>query len=154
MERLAKLAQTLRWNLPRFYLRHTESPYNTPLLSMIFLVAFCVGSKLIYYDYINLGACGLRESTGIPCPGCGGTRATIAYFNGQWLSALSYNPLAFGFCFIWSLQGLNLLSYRFFKTRVHVRWRYFSYSARVIAAAAVFLLNWWVVIELSKHWVE
>lgn len=154
METLAKLAQSLRWQLPRFYLRNTESPYNTPILALIFLGAFFIGAQLIQYDYLNLGACGLRQSTGIPCPGCGGTRATIAYFNGQWLTSLSYNPLVFGFCFVWSMQALNLLSYQLLKTRVHVRWRYFSYNARLFGAAFIFLLNWWLVNELSHHWIE
>jgi len=37
--------------------------------------------------------CLLRTMTGLPCPTCGGTRATLALAGGQWAAALRYNPL-------------------------------------------------------------
>ena len=37
--------------------------------------------------------CPLRELTGIPCPTCFGTRATLALVGGDWRQALRLNPL-------------------------------------------------------------
>lgn len=37
--------------------------------------------------------CPLRELTGIPCPTCFGTRATLALLAGDWRAALRLNPL-------------------------------------------------------------
>lgn len=37
-------------------------------------------------------SCGLRELLGIYCPGCGGTRALIALFQGHFLLSLFCNP--------------------------------------------------------------
>ena len=38
--------------------------------------------------------CFLREATGIPCPGCGGTRAFRALVSGNLWEAFHFNPLA------------------------------------------------------------
>jgi hypothetical protein len=37
--------------------------------------------------------CLLRTLTGLPCPTCGGTRATLALAGGEWAAAFRYNPL-------------------------------------------------------------
>jgi len=39
-------------------------------------------------------ACQLRESTGIPCPTCGSTRAWVFLLQGDVPGALALNPLA------------------------------------------------------------
>ncbi|MBQ8577434.1 MAG: DUF2752 domain-containing protein [Clostridia bacterium] len=41
------------------------------------------------------GLCILRLTTGIPCPGCGMTRAALAVFRGEFDRAFSYHPLVF-----------------------------------------------------------
>jgi hypothetical protein len=38
-------------------------------------------------------ACLLYSTTGIPCPGCGGTRAALQLLRGDVLGSLSYHPL-------------------------------------------------------------
>lgn len=43
---------------------------------------------------IPLPKCPTYTLTGIPCPGCGSTRATLALLHGDILQALWYNPLA------------------------------------------------------------
>jgi len=37
--------------------------------------------------------CSLKWLTGIPCPGCGGTRCLAALSQGDWITALVMNPL-------------------------------------------------------------
>jgi hypothetical protein len=40
-----------------------------------------------------LPRCLLRHATGIPCPTCGATRATVALFDGRLVDAVLLNPL-------------------------------------------------------------
>jgi hypothetical protein len=37
--------------------------------------------------------CLFRRVTGIPCPSCGSTRSALAFFNGEFLSSLYWNPI-------------------------------------------------------------
>ena len=38
--------------------------------------------------------CPFKWLTGFPCPGCGGTRVLVALLHGQFIEALSINPLS------------------------------------------------------------
>jgi hypothetical protein len=56
--------------------------------------------------------CLFRGLTGIPCPGCGLTRAAIALLRGDWAAALLLHPLALVLAFeagaLWLLWGARL----------------------------------------------
>jgi hypothetical protein len=39
--------------------------------------------------------CPLRTLTGVPCPFCGMTTATVAFTHGQWTAAAAANPLVY-----------------------------------------------------------
>lgn len=41
-----------------------------------------------------LGYCGFQQTTGLPCPGCGMTRATLAFAQGQIFEAFYIQPAA------------------------------------------------------------
>lgn len=71
--------------------------------------------------------CPFHWLTGIPCPGCGGTRAAIQLLHGNLLAALKINPLSVIFCLFllailasawWDfLKGTNYL-----RTLTRTRW--------------------------------
>ena len=45
------------------------------------------------YFQLPLG-CPFKAITGLPCPGCGGTRAFVALLHGQFMEAVMTNPLS------------------------------------------------------------
>ncbi len=51
---------------------------------------------LIFYPHFinNYSFCLFKDITGIPCPACGSTRATILLFKGKVLQSILLNPLA------------------------------------------------------------
>ena len=66
-----------------------------PVITAISILGMLVVAR--FYDRLPLQApaCGLRTTTGIPCVACGGTRSMMALAHGDFLGALSFNPLAF-----------------------------------------------------------
>ena len=57
-----------------------------------------VGAALLHSGLTILGLpswqCPLRYTLGVPCPGCGLSRATIALIHGDWETSLNYHALA------------------------------------------------------------
>lgn len=45
-----------------------------------------------YDRYGELAQCGIQRLSGLPCPGCGGTRAFYYLFKGELLKSLRMNP--------------------------------------------------------------
>ncbi len=48
----------------------------------------------------HLWPCVFAEITGLPCPGCGLTRATVALVHGDWRTSWAYHPFAGFFLFV------------------------------------------------------
>lgn len=47
----------------------------------------------VFAHFFLGGSCLVASTTGFPCPGCGGTRALISLFRGDFLESLKYHPL-------------------------------------------------------------
>ena len=68
------------------------------------LVAVMIGYSFYVLAGIELGiwlghpleTCAFHATTGLPCPGCGSTRAVLALLHGQPLTAFRFNPLIVG----------------------------------------------------------
>lgn len=91
--------------LPR--VRHVQW-LVAPFATLAAVVALLVVAR--HYDRIPAKppACGLRTFTGIPCAGCGGTRAMRALAAGRPFEALRFNPaavLGVGVAGAWALLG-------------------------------------------------
>ena len=82
--------------------------------------------------------------TGLPCVTCGATRCTIAFLRGDFLSALSWNPLAFvAFCALiaFDLYAAVVLVGRTLRLRI-VDWTITEKNAMRIMAISLLALNW------------
>jgi len=87
--------------------------------------------------------CLLKNLTDIPCPGCGGTRATLALAKGHFAEAFSFNPLTTS---ILLLSPFLLFAYGWnHKRDPSERWR----PGRVFwtIATTIVLTNWWFVMK-------
>lgn len=74
--------------------------YSQPLLVLLLIVAFVMLSD---------NACIFKHSLGVPCAGCGMTRAWLSFFSGNITRAFFYHPL---FWLIPILIGIWLLKDR------------------------------------------
>jgi uncharacterized protein DUF2752 len=60
-----------------------------------YLALFCVTASLLYPFSTGWDICFLHHFTGLPCPGCGMTRAFVALAAGDWSTAVAVQPFAF-----------------------------------------------------------
>ena len=71
-------------------------------------------SRWGYHYTEELTRCTFRLNTGLPCPGCGGTRAFILFFQGEFFLSFCYHPavLTLAVCY---LHFIILYLYRRFR---------------------------------------
>lgn len=87
-----------------------------------------------------LPGCLLLRFTGFYCPGCGGTRAVAALFQGQFLKSFFYHPLVM---YVAAVGGWYLISHTIeliSKGKYSIGMRYRDIYLYV--AVALILLNW------------
>ncbi|MBX5480629.1 MAG: DUF2752 domain-containing protein [Myxococcaceae bacterium] len=57
------------------------------------LALFAIGAAFVLpFEGFGVDLCAVHRVTGLPCPGCGLTRAFISVAHGEWLVALGANP--------------------------------------------------------------
>jgi hypothetical protein len=93
----------------------------TPLLKNQAFCRIVTGAAVIHLGLATLGlpswACPIRHGLGIPCPGCGLTRALKALILGDWHQAIAihaFSPLA--------VAVLGLMGYVALAPATHRRW--------------------------------
>jgi hypothetical protein len=87
--------------------------------------------------HAHVTTCVFRHLTGLPCPTCGGTRATIALATGHPLHALALNPMVAVGSIVLGAVLIALFAGR--RDMVH---RLISSRRAAIVLLAIILLNW------------
>ena len=59
----------------------------------IFILSVLIGSYVIIASLFSSTICVFKNITGLPCPGCGLTRAYLSLFHGDIGKAFKYHPL-------------------------------------------------------------
>lgn len=94
--------------------------------------------RAVGYEVLRpLLVCSIRSRTGIPCPGCGGTRALISFFTGYFLQSIRYHPaIVFSFCAYIHFMLLYMYRYRNKKSeyerRIPVEWYAYLLAALIL----------------------
>lgn len=65
-------------------------------------ILFSSGLLIFAFLWVKLVGCPLRRIFGIPCAGCGMTRAVIALFHGDFSLAWHYHPLVYSLPIVFS----------------------------------------------------
>ncbi|NLZ47488.1 MAG: DUF2752 domain-containing protein [Clostridiales bacterium] len=80
-----------------------------------FGILAAIGAVSILFGHItNRSICLFYNITGVPCPGCGMTRAFLHLFKGNILQAFKYNPLFPLVIFIPFMTNLKKVRYIYF----------------------------------------
>jgi len=87
--------------------------YNLGKIIWLPASLFCFLLSHWGYDKFLKGtsACAFKSVTGLPCPGCGGTRAVVFFFRGQFGRSFIYNPTIW-YCFLAYAFFMGLFFYR------------------------------------------
>ena len=105
-------------------------------------VLVLVGALVLAAHAAGIVICPLRRTTGVPCPGCGSTRAIMSLLHGEFAEAVSTNPLAV------ALAVLVPSWWLFFRRRT---WSRGAQVAILAIAVAATILNWlWVLAFLPR----
>lgn len=86
--------------------------------------------------------CMLYTLTGIPCPGCGGTRAVDYLFQGRILDSLLAHPLVI-YMVLFYLYFLGSYGYeKFLKKRVFSIWHLAAFRELLVGGGVLLVLQW------------
>jgi len=95
--------------------------------------------------------CLFKKTTGIPCPGCWGTRSFILALHGDFWAALQLNPI--GVIFLLSLVVLVILQLVFLASSLGYFQRTASVLRRFIEPKPIAILAYAVVAMGLGHWL-
>lgn len=83
--------------------------------------------------------CLFHLATGLYCPGCGGTRATIFLLHGHIGTSIRYHPLVPYVAFVVLLEAAGFLAAKIWKRpELHIR----RYDLFTYIGVAIILANW------------
>ena len=92
-----------------------------PILESRAMSLAIMGVALLHFGLISLGLpsipCPIREVFGLPCPGCGLSRAIVALIHGNWQTSIRYHLFAPVFLIAFGLLVVATLAPVWFRPR-------------------------------------
>ena len=129
------------------------------MAGFIFMLGILFGiwfSRWGYHYTEELTRCTFRLNTGLPCPGCGGTRAFILFFRGELFLSFCYHPavLTLAVCY---LHFIILYLYRRFRHNKVTYRKEIPVQIYAYVFIGIVLLQWFVKLFLiylkwKGHW--
>jgi hypothetical protein len=94
-----------------------------------------------------LGYCGFKQRTGLPCPTCGMTTATIAFAQGNIFDAFYIQPACALLCSIMVIVALLAFIIAVFGIYFHFLKRFFAEvkTWQIIVAIIIIIISGWAV---------
>lgn len=132
-------------------------PWMAPLMrqralcrwTLVAVLALFAGSLVGW----SLWPCPFAKLTGLPCPGCGMTRAMMAMLHGDWLLVMRLHPFAPFFAFTGSFCGLVSLLPQDLAGRVAARVESFERRTR-LPALILLLFACFGLIRMLGFWYQ
>lgn len=124
--------------------RMPAAGFDHELVWLALSIATLAGGAALRWIGLSWPQCPFLALTGWPCMTCGATRATIAFLQGDFLRAFSWNPLAaLALCGVvaFDVYAVIVLLSRRPRLRV-VDWTKSEAAAAWIGVSAVILMNW------------
>ena len=124
--------------------RMPAAGFDHELIWLTVTVAVVAGGAAWLAIGLRWPPCPFLAVTGLPCLTCGATRATIAFLHGNFLSAVSWNPLAFlALCgvAVFDLYAVVVLLGRAPRLRM-VDWTRTERNIVGVAVVCALLANW------------
>ena len=98
------------------------------------------------------GPCAFRAATGVPCPGCGLSRAMVALLRGEWRAALAFHAFAPLGAFCALVLAIGALLPAPLRTRLAAHVAAFEERTGIaVWLAAAFLMYWLVRLLYYPH---
>ncbi len=108
-----------------------------------------VGAAVVHTVLVMLGLpswqCPIRTTLGVPCPGCGLSRATDALLHGDWRSSLTYHAFASLFLGVFLLIAVVTVLPAA-KNRLVVDWiRQAERRTKITAVLLILFMVYWLI---------
>jgi len=93
LSRLNKRSNPTNHRISNMYSFKDRRQFLWVIGGILFVSYLWIGYHLIYGGHAGVVVCLIKKIIGIPCPGCGLTRAVVSFFNGDISTSIQTNPL-------------------------------------------------------------
>lgn len=121
--------------------------YKIGKIVLVILLIGIIGLFLIGVNTIFelVPECSFYKTTGLYCPGCGGTRAVVTLLKGNWIRSFLLHPFVPYFVVVYTI----FMIYEFCKRHFEIFKRKFPIEMFLYIGVGVLLLQWIVKVILQ-----
>lgn len=95
-----------------------------------------------HFNRQDLLICGMKTLFGIPCPGCGGTRAIFSLLKGNLPAAIYYNAFVVYCCIVYGIFFITQTLQRVTKGKIHgMKYRHIYIGLAIVILVIQYVLK-------------